>query len=426
MVDKLLSFVKKQTSLNIAINTAGNYLNVAFTAASALILVRVMGPVEYGVLSVLLGIVYVLANVLDFGVTATIYSYLPPLLTKKRSDVYRFVKTVFFYQSALSSASLIILVAAFPYLDRIFFKTGAHRIDFYLTGISTLLLLWQNFNLNIHFAARKFVPANIYLNISNVVKMIALAGLIWGRLVTIGSIIAVFGIVGPLAFFACVVWEKKDAVTSVLAARVRRSDFRPRYTITYFIATQFYNMALRMDLFLLSFFGLRAEVGYYGLAQKIILTIVSTIISVTQVLSPHFAHVKNKKQALHEFKTGLLYFLIPAALFVILFFVPDWLFFLFFTPAFAPAASITHILALPFILFTLAHLPMLFLLYTVRKPIYILAGNIVYFVGVTAGSYLLIPHYGVYGPPYAIVASLLATIAIFGVGSQIEYKKLPK
>ncbi len=426
MYKKLLSFAKKQTSLNIAINTFGNYLNVAFTAVSALILVRVMGPVDYGILSVLLGIVYVLANVLDFGATATIYSYLPPLLVKSREDVYRFVKTVFFYQSTLSCASLIILIIAFPYLDRIFFKTGAGPVEFYLTSISTLLLLWQNFNLNIHFAARKFVIANIYLNIANVVKMIALVVLIWTNLVTVGSIIAVFGIVGPLALFTCVMWEKRRVVTSVLTARVRRSDFRPRYTITYFIATQFYNMALRMDLFLLSFFGLRAEVGYYALAQKIILTIVSTIISITQVLSPHFANVRNKKQTLHEFKNGLLYFLIPTALFVVLFFIPDGLFFLFFTHKFAPAATITHVLALPFILFTLAHLPMLFLLYTVRKPIYILAGNIVYFVGVTVGSYLLIPHFGVYGPPYAIVASLLATIAIFGIGSRVEYKKLPK
>ena len=83
MIKRLLNFIKKPTSKNIVINTIGNYLNVVFIAFFAFLLVRIMQPSEYGVLSVLLGIAYVLANILDFGTTASIYSYLPVMIEKK-------------------------------------------------------------------------------------------------------------------------------------------------------------------------------------------------------------------------------------------------------------------------------------------------------------------------------------------------------
>ena len=95
MIKRLFDFIKKPTSKNIIVNTIGNYLNVVFIAFFAFLLVRIMQPSEYGVLSVLLGIAYVLANILDFGTTASIYSYLPVMIEKKHKNIYIFLKTIF-------------------------------------------------------------------------------------------------------------------------------------------------------------------------------------------------------------------------------------------------------------------------------------------------------------------------------------------
>ena len=85
MVKKIVSFLKRPTSRDVIINTLGNYLNVFFTAFFVLILVRVLSKSEYGALNVLLGISYVLANILDFGTSATIYSTVPTLLEEERT-----------------------------------------------------------------------------------------------------------------------------------------------------------------------------------------------------------------------------------------------------------------------------------------------------------------------------------------------------
>ena len=97
---------------------------------------------------------------------------------------------------------------------------------------------------------------------------------------------------------------------------------------------------------------------------------------------------------------------------------------LFFTENFAQTASITKALCLPFILYALGSLPMLFLLYTVKKPIYILISNIFFFIILTVGSYILIPRMGVFGPPYAIAAALIIAISIQVIASIKEFKKM--
>lgn len=424
MILKFLNFIKRPTSKDVIINSLGNYLNVFFTAFFALIMVRILNPSQYGVLSVLLGIAYVLANILDFGTTATIYSYLPPLLEKKRVNLYRFIKSTFFYQSLFSFVIIGILFIFFPFLDKIFFKTGAPIWELYLTATSVLFLIWQNFIMNILSAAKKFFKANLYLNLSNILKTGILLFIMLTKTATVGSIIFIFGILGPIIFFLILFIEKKDLLFVLIKSEVKREEFRFGYTITYFIASQFFYLGQRMDLFLLSNLRSKAEVGFYGLSQKIILTILTTIVSITQVLSPSFSNSKTKKEVKSHFKTGLMYLLIPSGLFLLLFFIPDQVFNLFFTDSFAKTAAITKSLALPFIIYPILNLPMLFLLYTVKKPIYILISNISFFLTLTISCWLLIPKFGVFGPPYAITGSFLLILVILTGASIYEYRKM--
>lgn len=426
MLERILNFIKKPTSKDIIINTIGNYLNVVFIAFFAFLLVRILVPSQYGVLSVLLGIAYVLANILDFGTTASIYSYLPVMIEKKHKNIYIFLKTIFFYQTGFSLVIISLLFIFFPYLDKVFFKTGAPWWELYVTSFSVLFLVWQNYAINALFAAKRFLNANIYLNLSNLIKTVLIFILIPLKMITVGSIIFIFGIVGPVIFFILLLFEKKYVVLNILKAPVKKEEFRFGYTITFFIASQFFNLAQRMDLFLLSFFLSKSpEIGYYGLAQKIILTVIASIISITQVLSPRFSNISTKEEVRKEFRTGLVYLLIPTAFFIALFFTPNIIFYLFFTKEFAQTANITKTLTWPYIIFTFLNLPLLFLLYTVKKPFYILISNLAIFIIVTFGCYYLIPIMKLSAPPVVLAFSFFIGLIILSVVSMIEYKKLP-
>lgn len=424
MILKFLSFLKKPTSKDILINTFGNYLNVFFVAFFALVMLRVLPPSQYGVFSVLFGIAYVLANILDFGTTATIYSYLPTLIEAKADNLYRFIKSTFYYQSVFSLVAIAILFLSFPFLDKVFFKTNAPIWELYLTAISVLFFIWQNFTLNILFAAKKFLKANFYLNLANVFKTLILFFLVSKKLVTVGSIIFTFGIVGPVIFFVFLFLEKKDLIFVLLKSEVKREEFKFGYTLTYFIASQFLNLGMRMDLFLLSYFRAKDEVGFYGASQKVILTILTTIISITQVLSPAFSKVKTKVEIKNAFKHGLMYMFLPIGLFLFAVFLPDFIYLLYFTKEYAKAIPITKALSLAFIIFPLINIPLLFILYTVKKPIYVLIANVLFFTIMSLGSYISIPKMGVFGPPYVIFVAFLISGTILLAATIREYKKL--
>lgn len=426
MIASLFDLLKKPISKNILINTIGNYLNIFFTAFFAFLLVRIMSPSDYGVLSVLLGVSYVLANILDFGTSASIYSYLPPMIEKRHKNIYVFLKTILTFQTIFSAVVITLLLLFFPYLDKVFFKTGAPWWELYLTTFSVLFFIWQNYAINALNAAKKFFQANLYLNLSNFIKTLFIIILIFFKAINIATIIFTFGIFGPVIFFVLLFFEKKNIVSKIIKADIKKEEFRFGYTITFFIGSQFFNLAQRMDLFLLSFFLSKSpEVGYYGLAQKIILTVMASISSVTQVLSPNFSRITTKKDVFKELKHGLTFLLIPALLFIVLFLTPNWVFSVFFTNKFLQTAAISKALSLPYILYVFLNLPLLFLLYTIKKPLIILSWNLVCFLIVVLGCYYTIPRFGVFGPPYVIAVGFFVALIIAISFSIKEYKKLP-
>lgn len=426
MIASLFDLLKKPISKNILINTIGNYLNIFFTAFFAFLLVRIMSPSDYGVLSVLLGVSYVLANILDFGTSASIYSYLPSMIEKRHKNIYVFLKTILTFQTIFSAVVITLLLLFFPYLDKVFFKTGAPWWELYLTTFSVLFFIWQNYAINALNAAKKFFQANLYLNLSNFIKTLFIIILIFFKAINIATIIFTFGIFGPVIFFVLLFFEKKNIVSKIIKADIKKEEFRFGYTITFFIGSQFFNLAQRMDLFLLSFFLSKSpEVGYYGLAQKIILTVMASISSVTQVLSPNFSRITTKKDVFKELKHGLTFLLIPALLFIVLFLTPNWVFSVFFTNKFLQTAVISKALSLPYILYVFLNLPLLFLLYTIKKPLIILSWNLVYFLIVVLGCYYTIPHFGVFGPPYVIAVGFFVALIIAIFFSIKEYNKLP-
>ena len=271
--------------------------------------------------------------------------------------------------------------------------------------------------------------ANIYLSLSNLIKTIVIIVLAYMGKATVGIIIFVFGVVGPAAFFLLLLFLNRKVLTHFLAAEIKKEEFRFGYTLTYFLASQFYNLGLRMDLFLLAYFDFlisKDVLGYYTLAQKIILTVITSIVSITQVISPRFAMIKTKKDVKAQLKIAFYYMLIPTAIFIALYFTPRFIFELVFTGKYVQTEAITKALSLPFIISAIGSVPMLFLLYTVKKPFHILTSNILFFIILSGGSYWLIPKFGVFGPPIAIAAAFIIATIIQTWAAYDEYKKLPE
>jgi len=214
-------------------------------------------------------------------------------------------------------------------------------------------------------------------------------------------------------------------MAAVMRAPIERRDFKVSYTLTYFIASQFFNLGLRMDLFLLSFF-LSKDLGDYGAAQKIILTIITAVVSITQVISPLYAKIRSQKDLFMHIRSSLLYMIIPTTIFIALFFTPDWVFKFFFTNKYFNTPIIARQLAIVYIPYSFISLFHLFLLYSVKRPKDILVGNIAIFIIVSLGCYLFIPHYGFQAAVWSIGASFAVASVILIIFSVRAFKHMPE
>lgn len=424
MITNFFYFIKKQTSINIIINSLGNVLNIFFITLFALILVRTLPPSQYGSLSVLLGIAYVLANILDFGTSATIFSSLPQKI-EKGENIHQFLKSIFFYQTLFSLVIVFFLLIFFPTIDKNFFKTGVPYFELFITTASILFLIWQNYAMNALFAAKRFLQANLYLNLSNLLKTITLFILIFLNQVTIGRIIFLFGVFGPLIFFLFLYFEKKSHFLKIIKAPINKKEFPFAYTLTYFFGAQFFNLATRIDLFLLSFFFPKtALLGHYGLSQKIILTLMAAITSITQVLSPSMAKVHQKKEAKKQLINGFLYLLVPTFLYLLLALTPSFIFEIVFTKKYLPTATITHFLALTYAFLPLINLFHIFLLYARKKPVYILKANFIFFLIALGGNWFLIPQFSVFAPSIVYGIGFLISALYLLTATIKEYRQI--
>lgn len=422
---KIRSFFKERTFLDVVVNTGGNYLNVAFVAVYTFILFRSFTPNEYGIFGILFSIVFVLANILDFGLAASIYSYVPPLISK-RPKLYIFLKSNFLLQVGASITILIICMLSISYIDAILIKRNLPFIYYFWTFIATALLIWQSFVLNTLFATKRFFHGNVLLLLSNISRLFIFFAIVLFHKIDVVNVIISLGVIQPITFLILCFFYRPYFLTQTIKAPIQRSAIKLKYSLAYLFGIQFFNLGTRIDLFMLNYFLPLAMVGFYTGAQKVVLVILTAVTSITQVLSPQFSNAKTQTQVKTLMKKSYLFISIAVIAHIMAILIPDKIYILFFTEKFLSTTGITKALSASYILYDLSVIPTLFFLYTIRKPIYMLIMNLIFLILAFICNLIFIQHMSVYGPAIAYAISF-GVSGIYGLYYFIkEYNKLPK
>lgn len=412
-MQKLISLAKTKTSLNILINTVGTYFGVFTTIVYFLALARYFSKPDMAVYSVLFAIANVLANFFDLGVNASIYANLPHFV-HNRIQTMEFVKSNLIFQTVIAFVALSILWLFIPIINTDLLHLNTTSNNYFWTFVSVFFFMWQNTILNSLFAREQFVYANIAQTIANVSKIGLVLILMYLQKLTVTNTIIVLGVFGQVLFILCILIKQRSLLTDFIRAPINRADIRLRYMGTYFIATQAFTLASRLDLFMIAHYLPLERVGEYSIAQKIILNIITTVNSITQVVSPQFAKVKSRLEITKLLKHSLMYILLPAGVFAAAVITPDFIYTLVLSEKWTHAIGITRVLSGIYIFYTILNIPLLFFLYTIKKPVYILVINLIFLSIMALGNYLLIPMYGVYGPAIAM-ALAMGVVGVFTV-----------
>lgn len=410
---------------NIAINTIGNYVGYAFAAFYIVFLVRFFNPVQFGVLTILQAFSYLMANILSFGIPASIYAHIPHYLPDKKK-AFNFITSNFIFLTGLSFISLICVYMITPQLDTYIFKTGADSQLFLYALIGTQLYIWQNFVRDVLNAAGRFMHINIVTNLSNLLKAILLVAAAGMGKLNIASVLIIMGIIGPLFVFVCVIAQRRWIFNSLRDSRVSPDQIQFNYTFIYFLSTQVFSLATRADLFLVSYFLTRPEVGFYGLSQRIILAVVTSSDSITQVMSPQFAKISSQEEVWKLLKHSWTYMLVPTLMFVGGILMPSFVYDLIFSTHYSASTPLTKALSLSYIPYSFLAALLLFFLYTIKKPRYLLISNVIFLLCIMIGNVILIPKIRIMGPSVSYLTAFAVMSVYLGHAFLSEMRLLPK
>lgn len=403
---------KDAVTKNVIINTIGNYISFIIGALYTYCLFRFFSPYDFGILSILLTISYLLANMLNFGIPATLYAHIPTL-SSDREKTFTFLKTNFLFQTLLASIALCGVYVILPLVDIHLFKVDLPRYYYALTMINTLLFIWQNFVRDALNAAQKFLHINTAINLSNIIKTAVLIWLgITGQL-TIPLALVTLGIIGSFIIFLCVLLERRWIVRSLIDHRIDRIYINFNFTMPYFLSTQLFNLTTRADLFLIAFFLTPVDVGYYSVAQRVIFVVITSIDSITQVLSPEFTKVSTRTGTMNLIKKALYYVSMPSLILLAIFLTPEAIYRLIIPAAYQASIPLIKLLSLTYIPFAFDAVILLFFLYTLKKSSFVLYINIVMLAAVNIFHLLFIPRIGIQGPVVSFgITYLLVTLLV--------------
>lgn len=412
-------------SRNIIINTVGTYLGFVFSAIYIVFFVRVLSPAEFGLLSVLQAFSYLLTNILSFGMPASVYAHLPSHRHSAK-ELSEYIFSNILVMTVLSGLSLALLYAWVHDIDSHFLRTHATDHLFILALIGTQMYIWQNFLTDVLNASGHYLHINVSNNLSHLIRVCVLVLLAVTGHLTIGTILFVMGILGPSIVFIRTALSWPAFITMLAHTRVTRETVRFAYTFTYYIASQLYQLATRTDLFLISYYLTRPEVGYYGLSQKILLAVVTSSDSITQVLSPQFAKARTYGDVQTLLKHMRTYMLLPAGMFALGILIPKEVYTLVFSAQYDASTVVTKALSLAYMITPFIAGMLLVFLYTIKKPRYLLISNALLCAIIVSMNYHFIPSLRLFAPAISYgVAHLVVGVFLYSA-LKYEMRLLPK
>lgn len=411
-------------SKQVIINTLGTYGNIGFSFLQTLIQFNTLSRAEFGILSVLLGLSYLLTNIFDFGTVATTYAKVPHIKATSPHKLFSFGKTIWSFQTTLCFLALTVLFIIFPFLDKYVLKINVGIAEYAVTAISVLFFVWQNLISNMFFAAKNFLAPNVAANVAHIAKLLLIYLSYLQGTISALQVLIILGVIGPLVFFVIMAAWYPQVFIRAFKSRASKAFLELKFTLTYFVSTQIYTLGTRIDLFIVSYFFPKDVLGNYALAQRMMIAASSTVISVTQVLSPHYSVLKTKAQILKEFGHSLKFLFIPAALFVALIATPPFVFALFFKNISPDTILILKLLCIPYIVFTFGNIPYLYTLYTVKRSDIILNANLLFLTTVVVSALIFIPYWGLAGAAMGLIAGYVANVTYLYLWTHAQLKNL--
>lgn len=402
----LQSIISTATFKQSQVTITGTIVNGFLGAAFYILMARFLGPLNFGLLTVSVATLTLIADIVDFGTNTGLVRFVSANLSSNTEKAWRFLKLSLEIKVAVWILVLVLGIIISPFVaEGIFNKADLLTpLRLVMLGVGGALLF--SFATSSLQAFQKYLTWS-FINIStNLLRLIFILILFFYQQLNLTSGLLVYLL---LPFFGFSLTMLFVPVKKIFTVHNEFSVAKEFFSYNFWVAlfTIVAAISARLDTFLTARLLSAQEVGIYGAANQLVSVVPQIIGALGVVAAPKFAGFINIKQMLEYFKKfqlmvlglGLLGLLsIPLSFYAI--------------PLLYGASYAETVL--PFIILLLAMLVFLIsvpvhnsIIYYFGKPQVFVWIGIGHLLIITFLGYLLILSYGVIGAAVAVLIGML-------------------
>lgn len=297
----LKSILQTATFRQSSITFTGTILNGFLGALFYIAVARILGPAQFGVLTVAIVTMTMIADIADIGTNTGLIRFVSSNLTRNRQKALRFLKLILEIKLVVWAAVFIILFLSAPFLATQIFHKEELTISLRLTSLGVGSALLFSFATSALQAFQKYFFWSVINVITNLLRLIFI--LILGTYValTAESSLFIYIVLPFFGFFLTLfILPSKLIFLTKNEFSISRELFA--YNIPVAVFTFIAAISARLDTFITASFLSAREVGIYGAASQLVQVVPQLISALGVVAAPKFSSFDNKNKMIEYFK----------------------------------------------------------------------------------------------------------------------------
>ena len=409
-----------KTAKDTYIVTSGNIIFSISASLFTILLFRTLTVSDFGIFSVLLAFILILADLAEFGIGSSLSSFLP----RMRSDTTtmgEFLGSAFLVQVIIGIViSLLIFLFSSDIAD-ILLHTTEYQYLIQVCSLGIIAAIITNFSQYALSAQQKFFPNSILTILAGLLRVIFILILIFFKSTSLSFILQMQVItLCILASVGCIF-----LVLNGLRIVMKKSYVQKLLSFSWYlgITKGATSLSGRLDILMLVMLSNATEVGFYSTALRVasVFSILSG--SIITVIAPKFASLSSyvqMKKYLMKVAVIITGIIISILIFIL---VSHPFMTIVFGNKALPSVWVLQLLLIS-IIFSIATIPLTTLTtYYFQKPHAVTIINIVQLFIIFTANILFIPLYGRIGTAYSLI---LAYGCTFLLSSYTTYVYLGK
>lgn len=321
----LKDIIKTTTFKQSQITIISTIINGGLGALFYIFLARLMGPADFGLLTISLTAMVLVADIADIGTNTGLIRFVASNLLVDKDRAYRFLKLSLEIKLMVWIISCITIFLSAPFLATNIFHKANLLIPLRLVAFGVGGALLFTFATSMLQAFQKYFLWSLVNIMTNFLRLLLIFILAYYSLLSVENSLLVYIILPLFGFFMTLLLIPARKIFSV------KSDFNLlkellRYNLPVAIFTIIAAFSSKLDTFLNASLLSAREVGIYGAVGQLVQIVPQIVAALGLVVAPKFASFTNDKQMviylkkLQLFVSGLVIIgilFIPVAIYLI-------------------------------------------------------------------------------------------------------------